>query len=562
MNTDKKAVQLVAEICRKKGIRKAVFSPGSRSAPLVIAFSQIPEIECVVIPDERVAGYFALGMAQQLREPVVVVCTSGTAVLNLLPAVCEAYYQYVPLVVFTADRPEDAVMYGENQAIEQGEVMEDFTIHEQNLNGDAESKEEIEEIAEEVLYAFDIMGESQLPVRFNIRLHEPLYALQDKCEPFPSSIFNRQTEDDEVEKKEQKILELTDRLSESSSVMIVMGSHNPDKWILKNLSILSARQNVVVLTENLSNCISENFISAYDTCLALIPEGKEEMYKPDMIITMGNTMLSKRLRKFFSKHKPTHYCDTGKYNDKNFFQLNRTIYSLEEEEVLECLVNNAENKASDFRNNWKELSNKSQKYFSFYCSQIPFCDLKVFETLVASFPSEANIQYGNSTPVRYANFFQHSKDVTVNANRGTSGIDGCVSTAAGAAYVNGKLTINIVGDVSFFYDSNALWNNYLSPALRIIIINNSGGNIFKLIDGPNRVNEFEKFFETKHNLTAQHLASMYGLPYYICTRQNELEEVLKTFYKPSDKPKILEIKTDGELSAKVYRQYFESLSKQ
>ena len=560
MNTDKKGVRLIAEICQKKGIRKAVFSPGSRSAPLVIAFSQIAEIECIVIPDERVAGYFALGMAQQLREPVVVVCTSGTAVLNLAPAVCEAYYQYVPLLVLTADRLEGAAMNGENQAIEQSGVMEEFTITERDIDGDAETKEEIDEVAEVMLYSFEILQKTQMPAHINIRMDEPLYMLQEVHKPFPSDIFNRQPENDIFEMRNRDVIQLTDQLVNCRSILVVVGSHYPDRGILKNLSRLSARQDVVILTETLSNTVSENFISNYDSCLALIPEVEEGKYKPDMIVTMGNTILSKRLRKFFIKNKPTYYCDVGKYNDKNFFQLERCIYSLGEEEVLECLLKSRENKDSNLRSSWKELDTKSKRQFASFRSQLPFCDLKVFETLVQSFPANANIQYGNSTPIRYANFFDHRNDVAVNANRGTSGIDGCVSTAAGAAYANGKLTVIIVGDVSFFYDSNALWNNYLSTGLRIVIINNSGGNIFRLIDGPNRVSDFEKFFETRHNLTAKHLASMYDLPYYICARQNELEEALETFYEPSDKPKILEIKTDGDLSATVYRQYFESLS--
>jgi 2-succinyl-5-enolpyruvyl-6-hydroxy-3-cyclohexene-1-carboxylate synthase len=155
--------------------------------------------------------------------------------------------------------------------------------------------------------------------------------------------------------------------------------------------------------------------------------------------------------------------------------------------------------------------------------------------------------------------FKLREDVSVNSNRGTSGIDGCVSTATGAAYANGKPTVLVVGDVSFLYDSNALWNNYLSPHLRIVIINNSGGNIFRVLDGPTKVQGFETFFETKHKLTAKHLASMYGIPYYFCAAQAELEEQLKTFFEPSKHPKILEIKTDNELSAAKYKGYFEHL---
>lgn len=174
-------MRLIAEICRRKGIRKVVFSPGSRSAPLAIAFSDIPEIECIVIPDERVAAYFALGMAQQLSEAVAVVCTSGTAVLNLSPAVCEAFYQNVSLLLLTADRPEGASGSGENQSILQENIFSNYTLSNYAIDGDANTKKELDEVILAISKAIDDTTHGYKgPVHVNIHISEPLYETTDK----------------------------------------------------------------------------------------------------------------------------------------------------------------------------------------------------------------------------------------------------------------------------------------------------------------------------------------------------------------------------------------------
>mgnify|MGYP000155507998 CR=1 FL=1 len=244
-----------------------------------------------------------------------------------------------------------------------------------------------------------------------------------------------------------------------------------------------------------------------------------------------------------------------------FGDMLQVIDPVNETQFLDAITQTTPNMHSQFQQNWLSLSKQAEQLSSSYLATTPFCDLKVFETVLATLPQPAHIQFGNSTPIRYGNLFKQKTEHQSNSNRGTSGIDGCLSTATGAAYVHNALTVCIMGDISFLYDSNALWNNYLSPNLRIVIINNSGGNIFRLIEGPNQVNDFEKFFETTHNLTAKHLANMYQLPYYFCTNQAELNQVLQTFYQPQNgKPAILEIKTDNLLSAQAFKNYFSHLT--
>jgi len=562
MNTSKKGVRIIADVCCLKGIRTVVFSPGSRSAPLVIAFSQLPDAECIVIPDERVAGYFALGIAQQTGEPVALVCTSGTAAVNLAPAVCEAFYQNIPLLVLTADRPEGAANNGENQAIMQENIYGNHVVSRYTINGDLAAQKALEEIAEQINNAVeDTLYGYKGPVHVNVHISEPLYETTDAF--LPAVVLKER----DVRPKEfiplKDLLRIKNEFSFYQKKMIIVGVRAYDDEFVEALAELNKRGDVVVIHETLSNLPLENSVWNIDSALTAMDETNRRNFFPDLVITMGAQIVSKKIKQFLQDRPKLHWdIPPGSTQGRGwamFGDMFDPIEPVNEMQFLHTIIETPESEEADYKNKWLELSLRAQKISEDYFTSVPFSDLKVFETLTRSFPVNTNIQYGNSTPVRYSNFFKHHNSITRNANRGTSGIDGCLSTAAGAAYTNSKQTICVLGDVSFFYDSNALWNNHLSPNFRIIIINNSGGNIFRLIDGPTRIDGFEKFFETKHNLTAEHLATMYGLPYYICTRQSELDEVLKTFYEPAGKPKILEIKTDGILNAEVYKKYFEYL---
>lgn len=564
MNTTKKGIRLLAETCRRKGIRKVVFSPGSRSAPLVIAFSQIPEIECIVIPDERVAGYFALGLAQQLQETVAVVCTSGTAVLNLSPAVCEAYYQNVPLLLLTADRPFGAVSKGENQAIMQEGIFGVHVVYDVSIDGDAEEENDLKELHTQVSNAIDETSNGYIgPVHVNVHLSEPLYQTTDR------EFFFDWGEEQQISSNEfiplKDLQRIKNGFSNIEKKMLIVGMREFDADFNAQIQKLSERKDVVIVYENISNVKLTEAIWNADACITAMEEDAELDLIPDVVVTFGKQIISKKLKQFLNEKPVVHWnVPPGSSIGRNwemFGEMLDRIEPINETQFLHAITETEENTESNFKKDWQKLSKQADELSKKFFSKNDYNDLKVMETLINSFPDNSNIQYGNSTPIRYSNFFPHKNSLTVNANRGTSGIDGCLSTAAGSAYGRKGITVSVLGDISFFYDSNALWNNYLSPDLRIIIINNNGGSIFRLLDGPSKVNEFEKFFETRHELTAKHLASMYGLPYYFCARQNELEETLKTFYEPSTRAKILEIKTDSVQSAEAYKKYFDFLRK-
>ncbi|MCX6199713.1 MAG: 2-succinyl-5-enolpyruvyl-6-hydroxy-3-cyclohexene-1-carboxylic-acid synthase [Bacteroidetes bacterium] len=563
MNTTKKGIRLLAETCKRKGIRKVVFSPGSRSAPMVIAFSQIPEIECLVIPDERVAGYFALGLAQQLQQTVAVVCTSGTAVLNLSPAVCEAYYQNVPLLLLTADRPFGAVSKGENQAIMQEGIFGVHVVFDTSIDGDAEEENDLKELHQQVSNAIDETNNGYIgPVHVNVHLSEPLYKTTEEA------FFFDWQEEHEISSTEFIPLKDLQRIKNGfqniEKKMLIVGMREFDANFNAQIQKLSERKDVVVVYENISNVKLPEGVWNADAFITAMEEEAEIDLIPDVVVTFGKQIISKKLKQFLNEKPVVHWdVPPGSSIGRNwemFGEMLDRIEPINETQFLNAIIDTNETE-SDFKKDWEQLSKCAEELSEKYFAKNDYNDLKVMETLVNSYPENSNIQYGNSTPIRYSNFFQHKNSLTVNSNRGTSGIDGCLSTAAGSAYGRKGITVCVLGDISFFYDSNALWNNYLSPDLRIIIINNNGGNIFRLLDGPSKVNAFEKFFETRHELTAKHLASMYGLPYYFCALQNELEETLKTFYEPSTHAKILEIKTDGLQGAEAYKQYFKFLNK-
>lgn len=546
MTTDKKNIQALVEVCRIKGIKQVVFSPGSRSAPLVIGFSQSKEINCTVIADERVAGFFALGMAQQSGHPVAVVCTSGTAVLNLAPAICEAYYQQVPLLILTADRPPEYIGVGENQAIAQTNIYSNYIRASYTL---PESATDAAKITSEAI-DLTTFGYAA-PVHINIPLREPLYGTTNE----PLADFS-------INKLADQSLPPAPAIPLSKKNMLICGMHEPDEQLLKIIQRLSLRDDLVVVAEPLANMPIANAVKNPDGALTILKEEEYAVYAPDTIITIGKQIVSKRLRQFLRRVAPAHHyhisTDRGEWNGLGAKEYHHIV--AKPEVWLDTLAG-VKSASADYNRQWQLLQKKATVLTEQFAKQAPFSDLSIFHGLIGSFPDKANIHYGNSSPVRYGGFFEHRASLSIHSNRGTSGIDGCMSTAAGAAFQSGKLTICMVGDVSFLYDSNALWNNALSPHLRIIVINNGGGNIFRLIEGPGRVENFEKFFETKHKLSAEFLAQMYQIPYYFCDRTEDMDFVLVQFYKlqKGSRPAILEIKTEGAINEKVYKQYFEFL---
>lgn len=561
MNTDKIHIQQLAEICALKGIKHAVISPGSRCAPLIIAFNRQKDISCHSIIDERSAAFVALGIAQQTQTTVALICTSGSAILNYAPALAEAYYQKIPLLVLSADRPNEWIDQGENQSIQQFEVYKNYIKKSYQLPLQIGTEKDLwysnRVVSEAINFCtFPDFG----PVHINIPLREPLYQLTDVKNAKPKVIdFN--TPHYKLEDKEVKELHKT--WENSKGILIVVGGFkNRNLQLEKVLQKVSEQSNVIVLTESVSNTYGSNFNNQIDSSIEIINDLKAKDFIPDLVITLGAGVVSKKLKFWLRgiKHEHWHLSQSSQHWD--IFQSLSKVIQIDETDFFSYFSEiSSEIKPSTFKEKWLKLHLQTKQVLKVFLNQYKFNDFLVFDFIIKNIPTNSLLQLGNSTPVRYANLLEieAEKNLKVNANRGVSGIDGVLSTAAGASMVSQNLCFCISGDIASLYDSNAFLNFELKSNFKVIIINNGGGNIFKIIPGPDSLAELEQFFETKHNIDFKYLAIAYNCTYFESNNMQELKTVFENFVLHNEKPSILEIKTKNEDNASILKSYFKFL---
>lgn len=554
MISNNPGLELLANIFIQEGITDMVISPGSRNAPMMLTFPEYPEFNIHSIIDERSAGFFALGLAQETRKPVVLNCTSGTALLNYAPAIAEAFYQQIPLIVLSADRPEYLIDQGDGQAIIQQEVYHNFIRKSIQLSENMNSQEESERYQTLVFQAIEATQNPVLgPVHINVPLDEPIYDLKDKEEvsliPFKKSIIASGIS--ELQKSD-----LLEKWNLAEKKLIIVGQHRPDKGLNKLLKSLS-NQGVVIMTENTSNMHSSDFVAHIDQVLTQITDKNEHSLFPDLVVSIGGHIVSKKIKAWLRKevvYDHWHISLDSKAPN-TFFHLKEHIQT-EEVAVLNLFLNEKEI-VSEYQSSWSKIVKQAQKLHKKYLRTIPYSDLMVYSELQKALPKKAQLHFANSTPIRYSQFFNFNKDITINCNRGVSGIDGSVSTALGQSQQYKGQSIIVTGDLSFFYDSNALWNNYLNPNFKIIMINNGGGGIFRFIDGPLKSGKID-LFETPHSRYARTLSQEAGMEYRLCLEKDDLSLSLHELVD-SPNSQFLEIFTPRELNDTVLKKYFSFL---
>lgn len=570
MITSKPTARLLAHLCKQNHIRHIVICPGSRSAPLVAAFTEDNFFSCISLADERAAAFYALGIAQQTGIATAIICTSGSAVLNLAPAVCEAYYQHVPLLAITADRPAGAAEAGENQALlNQHLFLAQFVKSYVNI---PDEKNLSDANAKKLQQTIDLSSEAQAgPVHINMQFEEPLYDFLsiENSVPLPileTNVVSLQTDQDSLQYIQHKY-------NRFKKVLVIVGMHKPGNVQLQQaLHELNRHPHVILFTEPLSNLHVRNAVTDTDATLSVVPNEFNSTLQTDLVITLGGPYLSKRLRNFLKQHPPIEHWDIAEGSNytkgRDMFGCLHPFNKTNESEMIQLLASLDFEQPDDYKTCWLTYQKQAENITNNYTKNIIWSDWKAIEQVVHHLPENSVLHYGNSSPVRYGSLMKHRPAITVYANRGTSGIDGCVSTAAGAASVHSGLTVVITGDISFLYDSNALWNAQLSKNLRIVVLNNGGGHIFGLLDGPQKIPKHKTYFETRHQYRFEHLASMYQLAYYICPARHNgesekiLNDLLPDFLNPDlGRAAILEIETNPEQSAAVYKNYFEALRK-
>ncbi len=540
--------QSLIQLCKAKGIKDIVISPGSRSAPLTIGFTNHSYFNCYSIVDERCAGFFALGIAQQLERPVALVCTSGSALLNYYPAIAEAFYSDIPLVVLSADRPAHLIGIGDGQTINQDNVFANHILHATNLTDDEHQINE-----SRINLTLNIAKAQRGPVHINIPFNEPLYDMVDVFSEFPESSYNHDI------KKQELLDSFRTTWNRSQKKMVLVGVNSPNKVEQKYLDLLANDDSVIVFTETTSNLHHDNFFPSIDKIIAPLNETDLKELQPDILLTFGGLIVSKKVKAFLRNYQPKEHwhIDTKKAND-TFFCLSKH-FKQSVNSFFELFFNNVTSAQSNYQKQWQIVKRDRSIKHDIYLGTIAYSDLNVFDAVLKSIPNDSILQLGNSSTVRYAQLFDLNKTLQVYCNRGTSGIDGSTSTAVGASTTSKKSTSFITGDLSFFYDSNALWNNYIPNNFRIILINNEGGGIFRILPGHKNTDNFDTFFETKHQLTATQLCSMHGFEYTTAKNSSELSDEMKSFYDSSEHPKLLEVFTPRQINDTVLLNYFKNI---
>jgi 2-succinyl-5-enolpyruvyl-6-hydroxy-3-cyclohexene-1-carboxylate synthase len=543
--------QTVTKLCLDKGIDHIVISPGSRNAALTIGFIGTTSFTNFSIVDERCAAFFALGLAQQLQRPVALVCTSGSALLNYYPAIAEAYYSDVPLVVLSADRPAHLLEIGDGQTIKQENVFANHILY----SGACKEGEEFQKYNEEHIHtALSIAISQSGPVHLNLPFSEPLYDIVTTHSVFPDNfptVVTKHTDNQEL------ISEIASHWNSSSKKMILTGVLPPNSLEANIISQLAEDPSLVVLTETTSNVHHPNFFPAIDQLIAPLDANDFTAMQPEVLITFGGMVVSKKIKKFLREFPPkVHYHIDSKKAFDTYFCLTKHV-PCSPNHFFKEFLSLTHKTISSFQLDWLRVKSLRLQKHDLYLKEIPFSDFLVFSQLFKTLPNDIQLQLSNSSTIRYGQLFEMNQSHAIFCNRGTSGIDGSTSTAIGAAYVSTSPTVFITGDLSFFYDSNALWNQYITTNFKIIIINNSGGGIFRILPNAKQVPYFDTFFETKHQLTAIQLSEMHGFGYQSANDMPTLKTQLASFFENSETPQILEIFTPSDINEAILLSYFD-----
>jgi 2-succinyl-5-enolpyruvyl-6-hydroxy-3-cyclohexene-1-carboxylate synthase len=547
-------VQLITSFCAKNGLTSWVLSPGSRNAPFTLTIANDSRFDNVSIVDERSAGFIALGKSLITKKATVLSCTSGTAALNYSSAIAEAYYQKVPLLVITSDRPQHWIGHGEGQSIKQIGVYDNFVKSSYHLN-DTDTEGQIVAILNSVNN--DLTNGIPGPIHLNVSFEEPLYSAEEQ-----SSVEWRgspvEATDADVDFSAQ-----VSQWTDFKRIMILCGQREVDPALQNQLDQLNTDSRVTILTESISNLSNFQFVNCIDRTLALV-DYKDQDMQPDLVITVGEAIISKKIKSYLRNIKGlTHWNIHSNATEVDTFKCLESVINCEVSQFFRAIISVFQPTVdSSFSSKWLSASLLALDEHIKFTGQVRWSDLKVFTILQDTFPENINLHLGNSSVVRYHQLFNPIKSIRVFGNRGVSGIDGSTSTSIGIATESkGKLNVLVSGDLSFMYDANAFWNTIQLDNFKVIVINNNGGGIFGIIPGPESTGIQKSHFEVGNNSSIEKLCAAHNLDYLSASNEAELENELYKFYNSeSNTPVVLEVVTPSEVNSDVLKAYFNTIS--
>ena len=563
----------IAELCAQQGVTHSVVCPGSRCAPLTLAFTRHPDITCRTFSDERSACFVALGIAQQTQSPVSVVCTSGSASYNFAPAIAEAFFQEIPLLIFTADRPAEWIDQWDGQTIRQtnifgAHVKKSYTLPQEYDHADAVWH--IHRIVNEAITLSQEFPKG--PVHINVPLREPLYPAKGETISFSKVKKIVRVTPSSCELTQPDKAALDKSLSKYTKIVVIGGQQHVHEAQNKSIARFCKNHHAALVGDVISNLHSlPETVRLVDTFLGQCGDTVKQSLAPELLITFGKSVISKNLKQFIRKYKPIehwHIQPNGITADP-FQSLTRLIHcstqnffeSLQTPEKIEPFQYQ---KKENYARLWVAEESRTRRSIKKYFSEPRFTEFHVLKEIIDALPARCNLHLANSMSVRYVNFIglvEKSKGQHVFSNRGTSGIDGCTSTAAGHALSSQVPNILITGDMAFFYDRNAFWHQYPLQNFHVVVINNHGGVIFNLIDGPGSLDERDEYFITDQKLTASHLAAEFGFDYLKIDTFKKIKTTLKDFFQFVGSTKILEIISDQNTARKIFEQFKNTIKK-
>ena len=516
MYSDKENVNILTALLVAHGITKAVVCPGSRNAPIVHNLNACPDIACYPVTDERSAGFYALGMAQALKSPVAVCVTSGTALLNLAPAVAEAYYQHVPLVVISADRPAQWIDQLDGQTLPQPDALGRFVRKAVTLPepADKESRWYCNRLVNEAL--LESGNGAGGPVHINVPITEPLFDFSTPALP-----EERRIELLKADITPQALSHVVRMFMQSDRPMLIFGQpFNPN----------------------------------LDEAVWLVQD--DERYIPDFVVCIGGSIVSKRVKHFLRKAKETWIVNaTGEVND-TFMNLTHVVQG-DGDIVADQIRFMLAQQPHPFVRLWDELLQRVRHQADSYePAYSQMAAVKCFEKAFAQLPEDAFVHYANSSAIRLANIFSTHP---VYCNRGVNGIEGSLSTAAGFSVVTDEKVLCVIGDLSFFYDQNALWNQNLKGNFRILLLNNGRGGIFNMLRGLEQSPARDSLVAAEHHTSAEGICLQNDIVYLKASCMDEMQQAIHTLlYIDSSRPVLLEVFTDPSDDERAYKDYFVS----
>lgn len=540
----KETTDIIAEMLYRAGVRQVIVSSGSRSLRMVRAVADNEGLTVRMVVDERVAAFMALGMGDSTRQPVALVCTSGTAMLNYAPAVAEAYYRGMPLIVITADRPIESIGINDGQTIAQYQALD--SIVKASIDVDATTPCQPGDIEKISKLLSESLTPRQGPVHINLHLEEGGDALTYRSELCGIRDIKPGRLPNQVQ---IELSELTGK-----KILIFIGQRHRDEEFTELVSQIARRKDVVVIADIVANCVAGNVIADVESIIGHVACCSEE-FKPDIVVTMGKTSpISRRFKEWLrgiDGYKHWRVNDKSEPED-TYFHLERTIVS-DDKAFLRYLIDNmAEPKEMGYSEKWNELYKRAIKAKAMLLADVPWSDISAIKMVMDNVPNMYNIQCSNGMSIRYLSMIGMG-ECPIYCNRGVNGIDGSTSTALGFANVAEASTLLVTGDMSAMYDISALFSGQLTSKFKMVIIANKGGEIFRMIKATCEYEQRERLLCQIPAVRWRDVACAVGMAFYEASDADGLGAVLPQFFELSERASMLVVNTPSG-NSRVYKE--------